>query len=163
MRQISGLMIYYYFVCRAKLWYFNRQLNYEHQSELVEMGKLIDESSYGNKRKHILLDETINIDFLEDWKILHEVKKSKSIEEASIWQLKYYMKYLLDKGVAIEKGILDYPKLRVREEILLSARDIEYLDKIKEEIILILNSDKVPKKLDIKICKNCAYYEFCRI
>ena len=156
-------MIYYYFVCKAKLWYFDRNLNFENQSELVEMGKLIDESSYGKKRKHIQLDETINIDFMEDWKILHEVKKSKSIEEASIWQVKYYMKYLLDKGVEIEKGIIDYPKLRVREEITLSDRDVEYLEKIKSEIQEIINNPVVPEKLDIKICKNCAYYEFCRI
>ena len=156
-------MIYYYFVCKAKLWYFDRNLNFENQSELVEMGRLIDESSYGKKRKHIQLDETINIDFMEDWKILHEVKKSKSIEEASIWQVKYYMKYLLDKGVEIEKGIIDYPKLRVREEIILSEKDIEYLEKIKSEIYQIINSSSVPEKLDIKICKNCAYYEFCRI
>ena len=163
MKRISGLMIYYYFVCKAKLWYFDRNLNFENQSELVEMGKLIDESSYGKKRKHIQLDETINIDFMEDWKILHEVKKSKSIEEASIWQVKYYMKYLLDKGVEIEKGIIDYPKLRVREEITLSDRDVEYLEKIKSEIQEIINNPVVPEKLDIKICKNCAYYEFCRI
>ena len=156
-------MIYYYFVCKAKLWYFDRNLNFENQSELVEMGKLIDESSYGKKRKHIQLDETINIDFMEDWKILHEVKKSKSIEEASIWQVKYYMKYLLDKGLEIEKGIIDYPKLRVREEITLSDRDVEYLEKIKSEIQEIINNPAVPEKLDIKICKNCAYYEFCRI
>ena len=156
-------MIYYYFVCKAKLWYFDRNLNFENQSELVEMGRLIDESSYGKKRKHIQLDETINIDFMEDWKILHEVKKSKSIEEASIWQVKYYMKYLLDKGIEIEKGIIDYPKLRVREEIILSEKDIEYLEKIKDEIHKIINSSTVPEKPDIKICKNCAYYEFCRI
>ena len=156
-------MIYYYFVCKAKLWYFDRNLNFENQSELVEMGRLIDETSYGKKRKHIQLDETINIDFMEDWKILHEVKKSKSIEEASIWQVKYYMKYLSDKGIEIEKGIIDYPKLRVREEIILSEKDIEYLEKIKNEILEIIESSEVPDKMDIKICKNCAYYEFCRI
>ena len=73
------------------------------------------------------------------------------------------MKYLLDKGVEIEKGIIDYPKLRVREEITLSDRDVEYLEKIKSEIQEIINNPVVPEKLDIKICKNCAYYEFCRI
>ena len=156
-------MIYYYFVCKAKLWYFDRNLNFENQSELVEMGRLIDETSYGKKRKHIQLDETINIDIMEDWKILNEVKKSKSIEEASIWQVKYYMKYLSDKGIEIEKGIIDYPKLRVREEIILSEKDIEYLEKIKNEILEIIESSEVPDKMDIKICKNCAYYEFCRI
>ena len=77
-------------MCKAKLWYFDRNLNFENQSELVEMGRLIDESSYGKKRKHIQLDETINIDFMEDWKILHEVKKSKSMSCA---YQNYYRSY----------------------------------------------------------------------
>ena len=163
MKKITGVMIYYYFVCKTKLWYFDHQLSMEEGNELVEIGKLIDESSYSRKKKHILLDETINIDFIEDWKILHEVKKSRSIEEASIWQLKYYMKYLWDKGVKIEKGIVDYPKLKVRNEVILRQEDIEILNSIENEVLDIIRSEKVPQKIDSKICKKCAYYEFCYI
>ena len=70
----------------------------EQNSELVEIGKIIDETSYENKKKHILIDNTINIDFIKNGAILNEVKKTKSIEEASIWQVKYYMYYLEQKG-----------------------------------------------------------------
>ena len=100
---------------------------------------------------------------MEDWKVLHEVKKSRSIEEASIWQLKYYMKYLLDKGIEIEKGIVDYPKLKIRNEVTLSSEDVEVLKSVESEVLDIINSRAVPTKIKSKICKNCAYYEFCYI
>ena len=34
------------------------------------------------KRKEFLIDNTINIDFIKNGAILHEVKKTKAIEEA---------------------------------------------------------------------------------
>ena len=87
----------------------------EHTSDLVQIGKLIDEESYNREKKHIMIDDVISIDFLQNWRIVHEVKKSKSVEIASIWQLKYYMWILENKGVEIEKGILDFPKIKKRE------------------------------------------------
>ena len=99
MKEITGMMVYYYFVCKKKLWYFANQIQMEQNSELVEIGKIIDETSYKNQEKHILIDNTINIDFIKNNVILNEVKKTKSIEEASIWQVKYYMYYLEQKGV----------------------------------------------------------------
>ena len=87
--QITGIMIYYYFVCKRKLWYFLNQINMEQNSELVSIGKILDETTYKNEKKGILIDNTINIDFIENGAILHEIKKTKSIEEAGIWQIKY--------------------------------------------------------------------------
>ncbi|MGX6591924.1 Dna2/Cas4 domain-containing protein [Cetobacterium ceti] len=37
-----------------------------------------------------MFDNTINIDFVDKWKVIHEVKKDKTMEDASIWQIKYY-------------------------------------------------------------------------
>ena len=91
---ITGVMIYYYFICQRKLWYFANEINMEQNSELVSIGKTIDETSYKREKKSILIDNTINIDFIKDGAVLHEVKKTKAIEEAGIWQLKYYMYYL---------------------------------------------------------------------
>jgi len=134
--KITGIMINYYFICERKLWYFVNKINMEHNSELVEMGKLVDENSYGRERKSILIDEMINIDFMKDWKIIHEVKKSRKLDIAGKWQLKYYIWVLRNKGVNIEKGILDYPLLRKREEI--------YLDETEEkELMVVLNKIKV--------------------
>ncbi len=113
--RINGTMVYYYYVCLRKLWYFANEIRLEKDDENVMLGKLVDEGSYGREKKQILIDETINVDFIKDWKILHEVKKSKSIEEASIWQVKYYLYFLKTRGIQIEKGILDYPKLKQRK------------------------------------------------
>ena len=112
-KQISGTMFYYYFVCKRKLWFFSNGIQLEEDNEDVILGKLIDENSYSKELKHILIDNTVNIDFIKDWKILHEVKKQKSIEEAGVWQLKYYLYFLKIRGINIEKGILDYPKLKL--------------------------------------------------
>lgn len=162
-KNISGTMFYYYFVCKRKLWLFSNGIQLENENEDVKIGKLIDENSYSRELKHVLIDETVNIDFIKEWKILHEVKKQKSIEEAGIWQLKYYIYFLRKRGINIESGILDYPKLKKREIVNLSKDDENEIEKILKEIDEILKLKKSPKVEKIKLCKKCAYYEYCYI
>ena len=162
-KQISGTMFYYYFVCKRKLWFFSNGIQLEEDNEDVILGKLIDENSYSKELKHISIDNTVNIDFIKDWKILHEVKKQKSIEEAGIWQLKYYLYFLKIRGINIEKGILDYPKLKKREEVFLSENDEKKIKEILSEIEKITVMEKPPELEKLKICKKCAYFEYCYI
>ena len=161
--KITGIMFYYYFVCHKKLWYFSKNIELESENENVQLGKLLDEKSYSREKKHIMIDETINIDFIKDWKVLHEVKKSKAIEEASIWQVKYYLYFLKKRGIEVESGILDFPKLRERKEVFLEKKDISKVAEILFEIEKICNLEKPPTIIKSKICKMCAYYEFCYI
>ena len=128
--QITGIMIYYYFVCERKLWYFLNQINMEQNSELVTIGKVLDEVSYANEKKGVLIDNTINIDFIKDGAILHEVKKTKSIEEAGIWQIKYYMYYLEKRGVKNIEAKIDYPLLRETKEVELEEKDKKILENV---------------------------------
>lgn len=162
-REISGTMFYYYFVCKRKLWFFTNEIQMESENEDVIIGKLIDENSYSRELKHVLIDNTVNIDFIKEWKILHEVKKQKSVEEAGIWQLKYYIYFLRKRGINIEKGILDYPKLKKREEIFLTEEDEKRIEEILLEIREIVNLKLPPKLEKLKICKKCAYFEYCYI
>lgn len=162
-REISGMMFYYYFVCKRKLWFFANEIQMESENEDVIIGKLIDENSYSRELKHVLIDNTVNIDFIKEWKILHEVKKQKSVEEAGIWQLKYYIYFLRKRGINIEKGILDYPKLKKREEIFLTEEDEKRIEEILLEIKEIVNLKLPPKLEKLKICKKCAYFEYCYI
>ncbi len=156
-------MFYYYFVCKRKLWFFSNEIQLENENEDVKLGKLIDDNSYSREEKHILIDNTINIDFIKDWKILHEIKKQKSIEKAGIWQVKYYLYFLKKRGIYLEKGILDYPKLKKREEIFLSEEDEKEIEKVLENIKEIIQEEKPPKLEKLKICKKCAYFEYCYI
>lgn len=163
MRNITGLMIYYYFVCQRRLWYFVNSINMEQNSELVEIGKILDETSYSREKKGILIDNTINIDFVKNGAVLHEVKKTKAIEEAGIWQIKYYMYYLEKRGVKNVEAKIDFPLLRESKEILLEQEDIEILENVIKNIEDIANQDKPPEIIDSKICKKCSYFDLCYV
>ena len=163
MKEITGIMMYYYFVCKKKLWYFANQIQMEQNSELVEIGKIIDETSYENQEKHILIDNTINIDFIKNGAILHEVKKTKSIEEASIWQVKYYMYYLEQKGVENVKAKIEFPLIKETKDIVLNNEDRQALQNVIENIKKIINSNIPIDVIQNKKCKKCAYYDLCYI
>ena len=161
--QITGIMIYYYFVCKRKLWYFTNNINMEQNSELVEIGKIIDETSYAREDKSILIDNTINIDFIKGECILHEVKKTKAIERAGIWQVKYYMYYLKKRGVKNINAEIDFPLIKETKEIFLEDSDIKTLDEVIKNIVNIVTKEKPPEMINDKICKKCAYYDLCYI
>lgn len=161
--KITGVMFYYYYVCHRKLWLFSKDITFEKENENVMLGKLLDESSYKKDKKHIMIDETINIDFIRDWKVLHEIKKSRSIEEASLWQVKYYLYFLRSRGIEVEKGVLDFPKLKKIEEVYLSDKDVVKVKEILKDIEDIVNLKDPPNLINSKICKKCAYYEYCYI
>ena len=82
---------------------FVMKSEWKQKNEDVILGKILDESSYSKNEKHINIDNIINIDFISEHKELHEVKKSKAVEDAGIWQVKYYLYYLWKRGV---KGIM---------------------------------------------------------
>lgn len=163
MERVTGLMFYYYFICQRKLWYFANEINMEQNSELVSIGKTIDETSYKREKKSILIDNTINIDFIKDGAVLHEVKKTKAIEEAGVWQLKYYMYYLKQKGVETLEAKIDYPLLRQTKEIVLEKEDVEIIENVIKNIQEIVTKENPPEVLNEKICKKCSYYDLCYV
>ncbi len=166
--KIIGMDIYYYYVCHKKLWYFSHEISMESENENVKLGKILDETTYANQKKHIMIDDTINIDYLSEHNILHEVKKSRKIEEAGIWQLKYYIYYLRCRGVEEKeehrlRGRIDYPLLKQSIWVDLTEEDTEELKKVLAHIKEIKQSEIPPQKVGKKFCKSCAYYDFCFI
>ncbi len=161
--KISGMMIYYYFVCKRKLWYYINQLNMEQNSELVAIGKNLDENSYKREKKGILIDETINVDFIKNGAVLHEVKKTRSIEQAGLWQLKYYMYYLENKGIQNISAIIDYPLIKETKNVFLGDDDRKTLKKVINDIEKISKYDRPPEILNNSICKKCSYFDLCYI
>jgi len=135
----------------------------ENGNEDVAIGKIIDEESYQRDDKHINIDNIVNIDFIRSEGILHEVKKSPKIEEASIMQVKYYLYYLKQRGVTGIKGKIDYPLLKQSIMVELLPCDEINIVEICKDIKLIANL-LIPPELEKKpICRKCAYYELCYI
>ena len=158
---ITGLMVYYYEVCKRKLWYFVNEIQLEENNSNVILGKLLEENTYTRDEKKINIDGIINIDFIRSKKILHEIKKSNSIEPASLLQVQYYLYYLEKKGLIGLKGILDYPLLKQTVEVNLTNEDRENLDNIIIGIKEILRKESPPTLEKKGICKKCAYFDLC--
>ena len=160
-KDITGLMVYYYEVCKRKLWYFVNEIQLEENNSNVILGKLLEENTYTRDEKKINIDGIINIDFIRSKKILHEIKKSNSIEPASLLQVQYYLYYLEKKGLIGLKGILDYPLLKQTVEVNLTNEDRENLDNIIIGIKEILRKESPPALEKNGICKKCAYFDLC--
>ncbi|EQA36748.1 CRISPR-associated protein Cas4 [Leptospira inadai serovar Lyme str. 10] len=161
---LGGTHFNYYFICHRKLWLFSSGISMEHSSDLVEQGNLIHETSYPERRKRyreVLLTD-IRIDFYDPKdKIVHEVKKSPSFEDAHIWQLKYYIFKLEENGLPGVKGLLEYPKHKRIKEVFLDESDKEKLSEITREIESILERKTPPDRLPKERCTNCSYFDFC--
>ena len=160
-KDITGLMVYYYEVCKRKLWYFVNEIQLEENNSNVILGKLLEENTYTRDEKKINIDGVINIDFIRSKKILHEIKKSNSIEPASLLQVQYYLYYLEKKGLFGLKGILEYPLLKQTVEVNLTDKDRENLDNIIIGIKEILGKESPPALEKNGICKKCAYFDLC--
>ncbi|MEJ6468473.1 CRISPR-associated protein Cas4 [Fusobacterium nucleatum] len=160
-KDITGLMVYYYEVCKRKLWYFVNEIQLERNNSNVILGKLLEENTYTRDEKKINIDGVINIDFIRSKKVLHEIKKSNSIEPASLLQVQYYLYYLEKKGLIGLKGILDYPLLKQTVEVNLTDKNRENLDNIIIGIKEILRKESPPALEKKGICKKCAYFDLC--
>ena len=66
--RVTGNMVNYFFVCKRKLWLFQHQIGFEQTSERVQLGSLLDRTSYqGHGTHHVMIDNLINIDMVENW------------------------------------------------------------------------------------------------
>jgi CRISPR-associated exonuclease Cas4 len=159
---ITATQINYFFVCKRELWLFSHQISMEQNSELVELGKLLHESSYKREMKEIQIGP-IKIDFIGKDGVIHEIKKTPSMETAHAWQLKYYIWYLKQLGINNIRGEIDYPKLKRRTEIELIQEDEREIETILVKIKEIISKEDVPPVLNKGICKKCSYYELCYV
>lgn len=162
--QITGTHFNYYRICHWKLWLFANGITMEHGSELVHVGKLIHESSYPQrsaKYEEVEIDG-IKVDYYDAKnKVIHEIKKSNKLDEAHVWQLKYYMSVFERHGIAGVKGVLEYPELRMKQDVILTDDDRKEIEKVLERISAIIDSEECPSLCKKGYCKNCSYYELC--
>jgi len=159
--KITGVMIYYYFVCQRKLWFSLHGIAMESENENVQIGKALDELSYTSERKHVAINNEINLDFVKQTGMIHEIKKSRKIEEASIWQVKYYLYYLKKRKVTDLQAKIDYPLLKKSLEVSLSLEDEKVLEKAIVDIKDLSQKSQPQKVKKSKICLKCAYHDLC--
>jgi CRISPR-associated exonuclease Cas4 len=161
--QITGTHFNYHQICHRKLWLFANGIQMEHTSEAVSQGKLIHETSYrqrSDRFKEVAIDG-IKIDYFDaQQNIVHEIKKSDKKKDAHIWQVKYYL-YILEQNGINATGVLEYPKLRKTDNVVLTQLDRDIIKVTITDIEEIILSEKCPGKIPVSKCKNCSYFDFC--
>jgi CRISPR-associated exonuclease Cas4 len=135
----------------------------EHNSDNVSLGKHISDSTFKRVNHEIQIDDIV-LDFFDPIKkIVHEVKKTDKMEEIHIWQLKYYIYRLEEKGISGVTGVLNYPKLRKTLSVRLSDNDRIKITEIVTEVDAIIHQSEAPSLINKPFCKKCSYYELCYI
>lgn len=161
---MTATQLNYYFICHRKLWLSTKGIHLEHTSEAVAEGKLIGQNSYlqrPDKYREIQIGGS-KIDYYNAKdKVVHEIKKGKSMETAHEWQVKYYIWLLEKAGIYGVTGILEYPLLRQRKRIILSQLDRNFILDALDKINLITSCDICPPSINSQICIHCAYHDFC--
>lgn len=163
--EFTGTQLAYYHICRRKLWLFSNNIQLENSSDLVQVGWIISEESFKREKHKEFVFDNVKIDFLKvgDEIIVNEVKKSRKLEEAHIWQVKFYIYRLWAMGLNCKRGIIRYPKLMKKLEVELQEEDIKKIEGSFSEIKEIINREEPPAPINKPYCKKCAYYEFCFI
>ncbi|MEG0221892.1 MAG: CRISPR-associated protein Cas4 [Clostridia bacterium] len=163
MKKITGTIYAYSFLCDRKMWLYANDISMESENENVKLGKSIEENYYKRESKNILIDDTINIDYIKN-NIIFEIKKSSKEKQMGINQIKFYLYNLRLKGIENKHGILSIPTERYTEEVYLQEEDVIIINNNIEKIKSIINdTTTMPKSVEKNICKQCAYYELCYI
>jgi len=160
--EITGTLIWYYFICRREVWLIAHQLEAHQDNPFLELGRFLHEQSYARDRKRIRL-ENIEIDIVKqegDQLIVAEVKKSSRFEKSATMQLLFYLRMLKKYGIHAE-GELRFPKEKKRVKVSLNDAMLRELEAAEVEIRNIIQTPKPPPAQKIPMCRNCAYREFC--
>ncbi|KAB2907411.1 MAG: CRISPR-associated protein Cas4 [Ignavibacteriales bacterium] len=158
---ITGTMFAYYFHCKRHLWLFANHINMEFNSDVVQIGRFISETTYQREKHEIHLDG-IAIDYFDRAKnIVHEIKKSDKMEMLHVRQVQYYLYILKSKGVLGTQAIIDYPKLRKRLRVPLDEDSEQFIKDTLSDIEAVLMLEQPPDPVRKKFCRRCAYFELC--
>lgn len=161
---VNATLVNIYHVCKRETWLHANGIRMEHTSDIVYEGKMIHETSYAQRStKYTELEiGGSKIDFYDvKNKIIHETKKSNSVEEAYLWQVKYYIWLLEQNGIQGVTGLIEYPKLRLTHKVELRQDERNYFPRLIKEIENLISQETVPYKIGKKFCEKCSYFEFC--
>jgi len=159
---ITGTLIQSYSICKRQTWLMAHQIIPDQEHQYIEIGRLIDEESYGREKKKINLENVV-LDLIKSDDgdiIVGEVKKSSRAQDSARMQLAFYLQKLKKSGVNA-RGLLMFPEERKRVAIELTPDIEKELEDMLMDIQRIVLRDMPPPFKKIGYCKNCGYKEFC--
>jgi CRISPR-associated exonuclease Cas4 len=162
MQEITGTLIWYYYICKREVWLMAHNILPDEDDENIDYGRFLHEHSFERKDKEISFGN-VKFDLLYkngNELIIGETKKSSKFQEASKMQLLYYLLQLSYSGIKA-KGVLHYPEEKKKINVELNNEAVDKLNTVKFEIEKILEKETPPLVEEIPFCKNCGYREYC--
>lgn len=159
---VTGTLMWYYFICHREVWLMARQINPDQDHNLLDYGKFLQEKAYAREKKEISIGH-LKFDLVrkkDGQLIVGEVKKTSKYEKSATMQLALYLYELRELGIDA-RGELLFPEEKKKIPIVLTPELIKAVEKAKKEILEIVYSEKPPKAVKGKFCRNCAYSDFC--
>ena len=151
-------------ICIRQAWLMSRQMTADQASSYLDIGRLIDETSFQREKKTVYLADmgaVIDMVTRKDGRFyVAEIKKSSATLETGIFQLKYYL-YLLHRKSITVKGLIKIPKEKKSMEVELTEDDIKLIEEKLNSLEIILQNDIPPKAMRLKVCPKCGHFEFC--
>lgn len=158
---IGGTLIWYYYICKREVWLIGHGIEPEQENDYIILGRHIHEMFYQNRKKELIIDNTIKIDIIPGKKVIGEIKKSTRYLESAKMQVAFYLYYMKkEKGVKME-GLLLVPEERRRIKVSLTPEVEKELERAISDIERILNMEKPPPAVKIPYCRRCAYKNMC--
>lgn len=160
--QVNGTLIWYYYICKRQVWLMAHALTPDQDDENVQQGRIIHEYSYPRDKKELNLGN-VKIDLVRSERgqlVIGEIKKSSRFLTSATRQLQYYLWQLEKMGLQAQ-GELFIPEERQRLEVVLDEETKKELLRAEEDISHIVSQPLPPPAQKIKLCKPCAYAEFC--
>ena len=114
----------------------------ESDSNLVLLGKLLHEHSYKRKLKEVGIGR-IKIDFIEKAREIHEVKRSRKIESAHVYQLLYYIYFMKKFTKKVMHGILHYPLLKKKISVELTQEKEREMQDLLTDVANVVRMEKL--------------------
>jgi len=153
-----------YNICPRQAWLMSRQMTADQENTFLNIGKLIDETTYQREKKKIYIaDISAQIDMVSTKNgqvFIAEIKKSSKRIDNAKFQLKYYLYLLKKKGIKV-KGIIKIPREKKSINVELNEDDIKKIIEIEKKIKEVLACDHAPDVEKVPMCKKCAHYDFC--
>ncbi len=159
---ITGTLVWFYKICPREVWMMARNIVPDQKDENIDYGRFLHENTYQRNEKEVVFGN-VKFDVIFKTKnklVIGETKKTSKYEEASKYQLAFYLQVLKNAGIHAD-GQLLYPEEKRRVDVILTEKLEDELEQIKQKIIEIAESEQAPQPRKNPFCKNCGYREYC--
>ncbi len=159
---ITGTQMAYLYLCRRKLWLHYHGFRPENQNVAVQIGKQIGDSTFQRAKKELPLGDIGVIDWAElKHGVIHETKSAKCPKNAEVAQTRYYLWWMREQGMNVDRCVVHYPKQK-------RTKEINWTDSMKQDVQddlaearRIVAMPKPPPASKLPYCRSCAFQELC--